>query len=150
MLDDNQISVIPTCISQLVSLEILSLNTNLISTLPSELFRLKKLRVLDLSNNQLTTIPKNVKRLKSLKELNLTRNRIKRLPYATVSALDEMKLNVLGISENPHMLRNFTERNFKNVKPKIFELVNNLDSKECASCKKSFGLLKKRKVLFFI
>ncbi|KAF2712221.1 L domain-like protein [Pleomassaria siparia CBS 279.74] len=57
-LADNTLSGnLPTCLSGLVNLEVLELQSNKLASLPAEIRQLAHLRVLDISDNQFTALP---------------------------------------------------------------------------------------------
>jgi Leucine-rich repeat (LRR) protein len=74
------LTVLPSVILELTSLEWLSLDRNQLTTLPPEIGQLTDLVSLVLDGNQLTTLPPEIGQLTSLRELSVERNQLTTLP----------------------------------------------------------------------
>jgi len=91
----NQITEIPGWISNLHSLESLNLNINSINNLPNTLGSLQHLKKLSLWKNELLELPSSISSLKSLKILNLRLNQLCMLPeeFGNLQNLEELNLH---------------------------------------------------------
>lgn len=76
----NQLQALPESVSNLKSLEILTLCSNQLSTLPKSISNLSSLRELFLYSNFLSTLPESIGNLKSLQVLDISHNQISTLP----------------------------------------------------------------------
>ncbi|AAM05694.1 COR domain-containing protein [Methanosarcina acetivorans] len=96
-LSENQLTQLPSEITELKNLTTLNLSGNQLTQLPSEIGELKSLTSFDLSVNQLTQLPPEIGELKNLTILNVYRNQlIQLLPEIT-----ELKnLTTLDLSLN--------------------------------------------------
>ena len=79
-LSDNQLTVIPVEIGQLVNLKTLDLSDNQLTVIPAEIGKLVNLQYLYLSNNQLTFLPVEIGQLVALQVLGLSSNQFTFLP----------------------------------------------------------------------
>lgn len=97
----NNLSTIPTSISNLKGLEILFAQGNKFSEIPTSVLSLTNLQYLDLAYCDILSIPSDINKLTSLLSLELLANNISNLP----SSMSNMgSLRHLGLSQN-----NFTE-----------------------------------------
>ena len=74
VLDNNQLTSLPTDIGQLFRLEKLSVKENALVTVPVSIKHLRKLSVLDLSANSLSELTAAVAECSQLEELNVSNN----------------------------------------------------------------------------
>ncbi|MBD3319841.1 MAG: hypothetical protein GF350_01965 [Chitinivibrionales bacterium] len=79
-LSDLPITTIPSCISQLFSLEVLEMYDCSLSVLPPQVGSVRGLKELYLENNQLTTLPGAVCNLTNLEILYITSNQLESFP----------------------------------------------------------------------
>ncbi|XP_064538018.1 leucine-rich repeat-containing protein 40 [Drosophila montana] len=100
VLAKNQLSYIPTFISQFSRLNVMNLSCNLLRGLPMEFAGLQMLRELNISHNRLDHLPSCIYELNNLDTLIANDNRIKELD-ATEDGLGALsQLNVLDLSNN--------------------------------------------------
>lgn len=92
------LQVIPSEISCLRSLTLLSLAKNRLTFLPEALFDLQNLRDLDVSHNQIQGLSRSIQKLSKISFLNLENNEIRQLPQEIGRLQD---LSVLKLSNNP-------------------------------------------------
>lgn len=97
ILDSNQISTIPSQISELQKLQVLTLSHNHLETIPSTISKLSDLYFLDLDNNQLDNFPPHLFRIYNLEYLYIGNNKIQDLP-PDIRNLSELR--VLAASSN--------------------------------------------------
>jgi len=71
---------LPSCIGNLISLEVLDLSSCELQELPDSIGKLDSLKVLDLYENKLLSIPNSIGELKQLEIINLENNQLKELP----------------------------------------------------------------------
>ncbi|KAH8234073.1 hypothetical protein KR038_000825 [Drosophila bunnanda] len=113
VLSRNQISYVPTNISQYSKLSILNLSCNLLCDLPMEVAGLQLLQELDISHNRFDHLPRCIYELESLGKLMAHDNRIRAID-ATDQGLGAMKnLHTLNLNNNdiemvPPLLGNMT------------------------------------------
>jgi Leucine-rich repeat (LRR) protein len=79
-LNSNNLSYLPPCLCNLVSLQVLTVNNNKLVSLPEEIGSLSKLIQLDVSCNEITHLPIQLGDLVSLRSLNVRRNLLVELP----------------------------------------------------------------------
>jgi small GTP-binding protein len=92
----NQLTTLPSEISQLINLETLVIANNKLSHFPIEITELRNLTSLDLSRNQITEIPDAIAQLKNLRSLDLSNNQIRKIPEAIAELPNLTSLNVGG------------------------------------------------------
>ncbi|XP_017070510.2 leucine-rich repeat-containing protein 40 [Drosophila eugracilis] len=119
ILSRNQISFVPTNISQYSKLEVLNLSSNLLCELPMELGGLHLLRELDISHNRFHHLPACIYELSQLESLVAHDNNIK-----SVDASD------LGLGGMPELLILNLNNNDINVVPPILGNMPKLKSLE--------------------
>ena len=129
VLDNNEVKKVSANISQLKSLERLSVKNNEeldIANVIRFVKALPKLKAIDLSSNFLSVIPENISLLKTLKTLNISNNNIKELPNSIAQLVNLDSLMVQSnLLENP-----FLElEKLKNIDLKYL-LVDEFESKE--------------------
>jgi Leucine-rich repeat (LRR) protein len=110
-LANNQISDVPgKAIQNLESLETLLLENNNISYLPSELGELRALQLLNLIGNRIDAIPYTIKNLTNLLHLYLDFNYFTVLPYwiSKIPRLKTLSMNRNFLSCVPHYIGNLT------------------------------------------
>ncbi|KAH8285409.1 hypothetical protein KR054_008800 [Drosophila jambulina] len=113
VLSRNQISYLPTNISQYSKLSILNLSCNLLRELPMELAGLQLLRELDISHNRFDHLPRCIYELQSLGKLLAHDNRIKDIDASdqglgAMQSLHTLNLNNNDIQVVPPLLGNLT------------------------------------------
>ena len=96
-IDDNRLTILPSCVLELNLLKVLRVSNNKIEFVPNEFNKLPQLHTLALDNNMLTQIPSTVFHLEHLEKLLLRGNRLISLP-SEISNLQ--KLSFLQISSN--------------------------------------------------
>jgi len=96
-LEDNKLTSLPESIGNLSSLKELWLDHNQLTTLPESIGNLSSLETLYLHNNELTTLPESITKLKSLQTLRLINNKLMTLPES-ISNLKS--LETLGLGGN--------------------------------------------------
>jgi internalin A len=79
-LENNQLTILPSEITEMKYLERLNLCHNQLTQLPSNIKNLQNLTGLWLHNNQLYELPTEISTLKNLKELDLSKNQFKHFP----------------------------------------------------------------------
>lgn len=89
-INNNQLAQLPLALGKLVLLEELYVAGNQLETIPIELSQLTRLKVLNLAKNQLNKLPNTIGALSALVELDLSYNKLKNLP-ATFSRLTNLK-----------------------------------------------------------
>ncbi|XP_033155075.1 leucine-rich repeat-containing protein 40 [Drosophila mauritiana] len=100
VLNKNQISFVPTNISQYSKLTDLSLSNNLLCDLPMELGGLQLLRNLDISHNRFRQLPRCIYELERLESLSAHDNQIRAID-ASESGLGGMReLKILNLGNN--------------------------------------------------
>jgi len=107
VLTDNELSHVPSSISQFVNLEELDVSRNRISWLNGEIAHLPKLRLLIARNNNLRHLPKEFESLLSLHILNLSGNLYDDLPREVFGLrnLKELYFGGNNISNIPQDIR---------------------------------------------
>ncbi|MES2772944.1 MAG: leucine-rich repeat domain-containing protein [Bacteroidota bacterium] len=110
-ISSNQITKIPSWLTELKKLERLNLRVNPIDTLSQTFFDLKNLADLDLWGCKLQSIPSGFGRMKRLKGLNLGANNLDKLPE-DISGLDSLTFLSLDLNK------------FKTVPKVIFALTS--------------------------
>jgi len=95
-LTGTNMTVVPECIDQLKTLEILVLGENLLTTLPETLGELTDLKILVIEKNNLEAFPKCLALLTRLQEIWAADNRIERLPIFLAQLKSLQKLHVIG------------------------------------------------------
>src|SRR6266487_3252787 len=95
VLDKNQLSLLPSELWNLVSLQVLSLSGNQLKEVSAEIGQLSKLQKLWLDENQLKEVPAEMWALISLQILDLRRNQLGELP-ARISQLTCLQELYLG------------------------------------------------------
>lgn len=96
----NMIIEIPSMISNIGSLEILSIKYNRLNYVPDEIGYLHNLQILDLSGNYLEVIPDSISDLKNLVVLNLNTNKLRSIPSIPINKNDLTKLQTLNLANN--------------------------------------------------
>ncbi|XP_016930352.2 leucine-rich repeat-containing protein 40 [Drosophila suzukii] len=99
-LTKNQISYIPTNISQYSKLSILNLSSNLLSDLPMELGGLQLLRELDISHNRFHHLPSCIYELEKLESLSAHDNQIKGIDASELGLGGLRELHSLDLKNN--------------------------------------------------
>jgi hypothetical protein len=87
---------LPSAISLLQSIELLSIHSNQLKSLPPEIGSLKNLRVLNVRNNQLQSLPAEIGQLMKLEELFVHGNVLKLLPAAIGQLTNLRELGLAG------------------------------------------------------
>ncbi|KAH8301449.1 hypothetical protein KR059_003634 [Drosophila kikkawai] len=113
VLSRNQISYVPTNISQYSKLAVLNLSCNLLCELPMELAGLQLLRELDISHNRFELLPRCIYELQSLGKLVANDNRIKDIDASDQGLGAMISLHTLILNNNdiqmvPPLLGNLT------------------------------------------
>ncbi len=93
----NQLTTLPPEIDQLINLGILELDDNQLVTLPPEIGQLSNLIELYLSKNKLTVLPSEIGQLSKLRSLYLKSNQLATLPPEIVQLTN---LKLLSLSNN--------------------------------------------------
>lgn len=118
VLSRNQITYIPTNISQYSKLSTLNLSCNLLCELPMELAGLQQLRELDISHNKFDHLPRCIYELQNMRKLLAHDNRIKAIDASdqglgAMKKLESLDLNNNDIQLVPPVLGN--QRNIKEL-----------------------------------
>lgn len=133
---DVNLTIIPSILTRLSSLEKLYLSYNQIEAFPADLGKLTKLKLLDLSYNQVVEIPAGVFTIPNLEILHLSFNQINTIP-SHISNLKSLQVLVLRnnqITQLPEISNLIGLRNLdlSNNKFKIFPIqiieLGNLES----------------------
>ncbi len=140
----NKLTEIPVQVCKLKKLSVLILNNNEISQLPSEIGDLTSLTQLRLQNNKLSELPKEIGNLTNLTHLLLENNQITFLPEEIKNL---KKLVHLSMDGNPIILPETYSKN----KPQetiayILEQQNDLASKDSLITRKAFYFTNASKV----
>ncbi|MBE2197756.1 MAG: leucine-rich repeat domain-containing protein [Anaerolinea sp.] len=110
-LGDNKLKGLPLEIAQLPRLSTLYLYNNYLSDLPTEISKLINLQWLDISNNQLASLPLEIGQLFNLKTLYLRKNRLTVLPpeVAQISKLQTLDLSSNRLVNLPPEIYNLSQ-----------------------------------------
>jgi Leucine-rich repeat (LRR) protein len=101
---NNELTVLPTWITQLVNLQSLTVSFNRLAAFPSEICQLVNLQELDLNGNQMTTLPTEIGQLVNLQNLGVTLNQLTALP-AEFGQL----VSLVGLDINSNLITTFPE-----------------------------------------
>ena len=80
ILDNNQLSELPTGAANWEAIQILLASSNRISRIPDDLSKWTRIRQIKLNDNQLTSFPVGLTQLSNVERLSLKANQIKELP----------------------------------------------------------------------
>ncbi|EDV57002.1 leucine-rich repeat-containing protein 40 [Drosophila erecta] len=100
ILTKNQISFVPTNISQYAKLTDLNLSSNLLCDLPMELGGLRQLRSLDISHNRFHQLPRCIYELESLESLSAHDNQIRAIDASDFGLGGMRELHSLDLGNN--------------------------------------------------
>ena len=117
---ENKIVKLPETLKNLTSLKTLNLSYNKISDFQNSLTYLSSLEKLSLRENNISTLPKSIRKLKNLKDLSLARNRISSLPDSIGNLVH---LQTLELQDNK--LKNLPESIYKLKSIKELNLMEN-------------------------
>jgi hypothetical protein len=111
---ENKLTILPSSIENLSSLEVLILRNNQIMVSPNFSESFKSLEVLDLGNNQLTDLSESIRNLVNLKDLNLVYNKLRTLPDSIGELVSLTRLKVVHNQLNyiPNSIGNLSSLNF--------------------------------------
>lgn len=109
-----------------IAIEQLDLSNQNLSELPSQISELKCITTLDVSSNKLTNIPENLRKLSKLKTLNVSSNKLTSLPdiFRTSYDLDSLDISNNSIVELPTSIYN---ANFLRILNISHNPINSLD-----------------------
>ena len=120
LLNNNELTILPESIGDLILLKNLNLSNNKIQFLPNNIYKLVLLRTLNLSSNKLNILPDSILYLTNLTELILSNNKLTELSSSigNLNHLTELRLNNNKLNTLPESIGNLTSLS-------ILEIENN-------------------------
>jgi Leucine-rich repeat (LRR) protein len=117
-LDDNQLTLLPESIGNLINLQAIILDDNQLTSLPESIGNLTNLKHIILYENQLTSLPESIGNLTNLKEMQFNNsNQLTTLPdsIGSLQNLARIHLSNNRLTSLPDSIGNLTKLKYLNI-----------------------------------